>query len=78
MTGPHHSILGRRIDRVLETTRTFRPTYFEVASGDIRLNGSIVDFDPETGRATDIRRITVSQVEADRLSRMARRELAGK
>ena len=25
MTGPHDSILGRRIDRVLETTRTFRP-----------------------------------------------------
>ena len=26
MTGPHESILGRRIDRVMETTRTFRPT----------------------------------------------------
>ena len=25
MTGPHESILGRRIDRVLTTTRTFRP-----------------------------------------------------
>ncbi len=28
MTGPHESILGRRIDRVMETTRTFRPTPF--------------------------------------------------
>ena len=37
MTGPHESILGRRIDRVMETTRTFRPTHFEVATGDVRL-----------------------------------------
>ena len=34
MTRPGESILGRRIDRVLETTRTFRPTHFEVAAGD--------------------------------------------
>ena len=58
MTGPHDSILGRRIDRVMETTRTFRPTHYDVATGDVRLNGSIVDVDPQTGRATAIRRIT--------------------
>src|SRR3990170_3726021 len=29
MTGPYESILGRRIDRVMETTRTFRPTHFD-------------------------------------------------
>ena len=58
MTGPHESILGRRIDRVMETTRTFRPTHYEVATGDVRLNGAIVDVDPQTGRATAIRRIS--------------------
>jgi 2',3'-cyclic-nucleotide 2'-phosphodiesterase len=68
MTGPHESILGRRIDRVMETTRTFRPTHFEVATDDVRLNGSIVDIDPATGRATAIRRICVDQAMADRLS----------
>jgi metallophosphoesterase (TIGR00282 family) len=56
MTGPHESILGRRIDRVLQTTRTFRPTHFEVASDDVRLHGTIVDIDETTGRATGIRR----------------------
>ncbi len=56
MTGPHHSILGRRIDRVWETTLTFRPTEFEVAKGDVRLNGSIVTLDPTTGKATSIER----------------------
>jgi metallophosphoesterase (TIGR00282 family) len=67
MTGPHESILGRRIDRVMETTRTFRPTHFEVATGDVRLNGAIVDVDAETGRATAIRRISVDQATARKL-----------
>src|SRR5262249_38735194 len=50
MTGPCESILGRRIDRVMESTLTFNPTHFEVALNDVRLMGSIVDVDPETGR----------------------------
>ena len=33
MTGPYHSILGREIDRVMETTLTFNPTQFDVADG---------------------------------------------
>jgi metallophosphoesterase (TIGR00282 family) len=65
MTGPHDSILGRRIDRVMETTLTGLPTEFEVATGDVRLNGAIVECDPETGRATAIERLRV--VEADLL-----------
>jgi len=68
MTGPMESILGRRIDRVMETTRTFRPTHFEVATEDVRLYGTIVDVDPETGRATAIRRLCIDQAEADRLA----------
>jgi len=72
MTGPHESILGRRIDRVLETMRTFRPTHFEVATGDVRINGAIVEADPQTGRATSIRRIVVDQKAADRLAALAR------
>jgi 2',3'-cyclic-nucleotide 2'-phosphodiesterase len=67
MTGPHESILGRRIDRVMETTRTFRPTHYDVATGDVRINGAIVDIDPATGHATAIRRIGVDQAEATRL-----------
>jgi 2',3'-cyclic-nucleotide 2'-phosphodiesterase len=59
MTGPYESILGRRIDRVMETTRTFRPTRFDVASRDVRLSGTIVDVNPTTGRAISIRRIVV-------------------
>jgi len=61
MTGPHESILGRRIERVMETTRTFRPTHFEVATDDVRLHGTIVEADPESGRALSIRRIAVAE-----------------
>ena len=67
MTGPHNSILGRRIDRVMETTRTFRPTHYDVATGDVRINGTVVDIDPQTGHATGIRRLTVDEAAAGRL-----------
>jgi metallophosphoesterase (TIGR00282 family) len=68
MTGPHESILGRRIDRVTETTITFQPTQFDVADGDVRLCGTIVECDPTTGRATAIRRLVVTASDADSLA----------
>jgi 2',3'-cyclic-nucleotide 2'-phosphodiesterase len=71
MTGPYESILGRRIDRVMETTLTGRPTEFEVALGDVRLSGSIVDVDPETGRATGINRLVVTEADLPRLGMLA-------
>jgi hypothetical protein len=57
MTGPYESILGRRVDRVMHTTVTFEPTYFEVATGDPRLAAVLVDIDAASGRASAIRRI---------------------
>ena len=72
MTGPHESILGRQIDRVLETVHTFRPTHFEVATGDPRMHGTIVDADPATGRASAIRRVVVDEAEAERLYQRAK------
>jgi metallophosphoesterase (TIGR00282 family) len=63
MTGPFESIIGRRIDRVMETTLTARPTEFDVATGDVRLCGTIVTADPETGRATEIERLCLKESE---------------
>lgn len=71
MTGPYASILGRQIDRVLETTLTFNPTHFEVATGDARLCGSIVESDA-AGRATSIRRVRINSVEAEQLAHLGR------
>ena len=59
MTGPHESIIGRRIDRVLATTITFRPEYYDVASGGNRINGAIVDVDAATGKAVAIERLSL-------------------
>ncbi len=67
MTGPHDSILGRRYDRVLAATLTFVPHYYEVATGDPRLNGALVEVDPRTGRALATRRVSINQAEAQRL-----------
>lgn len=63
MTGPHESVLGRRVDRLLSTAIDFVPTMFDVATGDVRLSGAIVDVDPTTGKATAIKRVMVRQPE---------------
>lgn len=74
MTGPFESILGRRIAPVMETTLTFNPTHFDVADKDVRLCGTIVDVDPETGRATAIERVCVREADAERLAAAFRAE----
>ena len=61
MTGPYDSILGRRIDRVLATTVTFVPSAFDVATGDPRLAGAVVEVDAATGKATSIRRVMLDE-----------------
>jgi len=63
MCGPYESILGRRIDRVLPTTISFVPSAFDVATGDVRLAGAIIDVDPETGRAAAIRRLMLRETD---------------
>ena len=75
MTGPFDSVLGRRVDNVLESTLTFNPTHFEVATGDVRLLATLVEVDPVTGRASGIERVCVTQAEADRLAKMPARGL---
>jgi 2',3'-cyclic-nucleotide 2'-phosphodiesterase len=57
MTGPHDSILGRRVDRVLSHALNFVPAAFDVATGDARISGAIVEIDAATGHAVAIRRV---------------------
>lgn len=65
MCGPYESVLGRRVDRVLHTTVTFVPTPFDVAEGDVRLAGAIVEVEAATGRATAIRRVMWREAELE-------------
>ncbi len=68
MTGPYESIIGRRIDRVMETALTGLPTEFDVATADVRLCGAIVTADPETGLATGIERLRVTAADVQQFS----------
>ena len=63
MTGPYESILGRRIDRVLSTTITFVPSSFDVATGDPRLAGALVEIDAASGQSVAIRRVMVREAD---------------
>lgn len=61
MTGPFHSILGRKIESVLEATLHGVPVPFPVATEDVRLNGTWMDIDIATGRCRTIRRIVLAE-----------------
>lgn len=63
MCGPYSGVLGRRHDRVLHTARTFEPTNFDVATGDVRLAGALVEWDASTGRAVCIRRLMLREAD---------------
>jgi len=57
MTGPCDSVIGRRIEDVLERFLTSVPVRFEVASNNVQLQGAVLDIDEATGRAQSIARI---------------------
>lgn len=59
MTGPHESVIG--MDRAAMTKRFLDglPARFEVALGDVQLNGVLIDVDDATGRARKISRLNV-------------------
>jgi metallophosphoesterase (TIGR00282 family) len=63
MTGPHDSIIGVEISAVLGRFLTALPQKFETATGNPRLNAVLVDADEQTGRATDIERLSYSAEE---------------
>jgi metallophosphoesterase (TIGR00282 family) len=68
MSGPHHSIIGRKIERVMEAAITFKPVPFDVATDDVQISGVIIDVEPKTGRSSGIRRIKITESMAERLA----------
>jgi len=52
MTGPHDSVIGVEADLAIRRMRTGIPVRFEPATGDVRIEGVVVDCDPATGRAS--------------------------
>ena len=59
MTGAHDSVLGRGVESVLNSFRTQMPVPFEIATGDVRMNGVLVTIDTNVNKAERIERIRV-------------------
>ena len=57
MTGPYDSVIGMDKEPVIEKFLNQLPARFEVARGDVRLSGVLIEVDLLTGRAQSIQRI---------------------
>jgi 2',3'-cyclic-nucleotide 2'-phosphodiesterase len=58
MTGPHDSVIGVKAPLAIQRMRTGMPVRFEVADGDVRLEGALIECDA-SGRATAIEPVRV-------------------
>jgi metallophosphoesterase (TIGR00282 family) len=57
MCGPWDSVIGLRKENAIERFLTQRHASFDLAQGDVRLQGAIVEIDDESGRARSIARV---------------------
>jgi 2',3'-cyclic-nucleotide 2'-phosphodiesterase len=59
MTGPYASVLGREVAPVLARFFDGMPKRFEVAEGDVRISGALIDYDEVVKRTRSVELITV-------------------
>ncbi len=57
-TGPHSGVIGRTIDPIIRRFLTNVPQKFEIAKGDVILQGALLEIDEATGRTLRIQRIS--------------------
>jgi metallophosphoesterase (TIGR00282 family) len=57
MTGPHDSVLGVDKEIIIEKFLTQMPRRHEIARGDVRISGVVIETDDASGRALSIERI---------------------
>jgi hypothetical protein len=65
MCGPFDSVIGIERDIVINGFLTQLPRKFEVAQDNVVLQGVVVDLDPGTGKAHDIRRLRLHADEGE-------------
>lgn len=65
MTGPYDSVIGVRTDIILEQFLVGLPSRHEVASGDVRICGLLVEVNPATGRAWSARAVRAPEFTQD-------------
>jgi len=61
MTGSFRSVLGREVAPVLQKMIEQIPARFDVAEGDIRMSGIIVNVEESTGKALNIERVQLKE-----------------
>lgn len=65
MTGPFHSIIGRQIESVVESTLTAMPLPYHVAKEDVRASATWFDVNLNSGHCERIGRLSLRQAELD-------------
>jgi len=60
MTGPTDGVIGVDREIILQRFLSQMPVRFEAAKGPAALHGVVIVVDPDSGRATDIRRLRVA------------------
>jgi metallophosphoesterase (TIGR00282 family) len=58
MTGPHDSVIGVQAELAIQRMRTGMPVRFHPATGDVRIEGALVECDAD-GRATSCQAVRV-------------------
>ena len=58
MTGPHDSVIGVQAELAIRRMRTGLPVRFQPATGDVRIEGAVVECDAD-GRATSCQAVRV-------------------
>lgn len=57
MTGPHDSVIGQEKEKIIQRFLTSLPAKFDVAQGDIKLHGVVLEIDEASGKARKIERL---------------------
>lgn len=57
MTGAQDSVIGRKVETIIQHFLTCMPARFEMADKDVELQGVIVDIDDGDGKAVSIERV---------------------
>lgn len=57
MTGPTNSILGTKVETIVNKFTTQMPQFFTVADGEVKAHGTIFDINPDSSRINSIVRI---------------------
>jgi 2',3'-cyclic-nucleotide 2'-phosphodiesterase len=57
-TGPHEGVIGRDMVAIIKRFVSNMPQRFEVAKGNVLLQGAIIDIDNTTGKARSIQRVS--------------------